>query len=161
MRGVACDQEQAVTAAVASDHWTPQLQEHARSCVNCREVVRLSQSLRKLAAAPKPELPPAGYVWWRSQIHQRRRAHRRVIRLIGIIETATFTISITGLTVWIIWHWSELAEGIKSLLNSFSIWSSSGLASSAIVVVYLFLALLFVNLLLTIRAVVTSQKNER
>jgi hypothetical protein len=160
MRGVTCDQEHSIVKAVASDEWTPQLQEHVEGCASCRDVVVVSRALRELAAASKPaRLPPAAYVWWKSRLRRRRAVQRRVSRLISITQTATVAIAVIGLAVWSIWNWFEVSESIKTSLMSFSIWSSSSLASSGVLLVYLSLVLLLVNVLLTVRAVMTNHKS--
>lgn len=160
MLTVNCDQEHSVVRAVASDEWTPQLQAHVEGCVSCRDVVVCSRALRELAGAPKPALPPAGYVWWQSRLRQRRSAQRRVTRVISITQTATLAIAVIGLAVWSIRHWSQVSESIKTSLTSFSTWSSSSLASSAVLLVFLSLVLLLVNVLLTVRAVMTNHKSQ-
>lgn len=160
MQSFSCDQEQPVIRAAASGEWTPQLQAHAESCVSCQDAVRVSQLLQSLVPTPKPDLPPASYVWWKSRMRQRRAAQRRVTRLIAVMQTATVAAAITGLAIWIILHRSEVGEEIRMSLNSFFALSSSGLASSGLVLVYLSLALLVVNVLLTLRAVVSNHKSE-
>lgn len=159
MRGVSCDREHSVVKAVATGEWTPLLQAHVEDCVSCRDVVVVSRALRELAGTPKPALPPAAYVWWRSHLNQRRAAQRQLTRLISITQNATLAVAVIGLAVWSIWHWSEVSESIRASLMSVSIWSSSSLASSAVLLVYLSLALLLVNVLLTVRAVMTNHKS--
>lgn len=164
MQGFSCEQEQAVIRAVASNlasnQWAPQLQAHAESCATCRDVVRVSKALQKLLITRRPILPAASYVWWQSRTRQRRAAQRRVIQLITITQTALLAVSIMGLALWIILHRSEVGQDVRSLLNSFSAWSSSGSATGGVVLVYVSLALLVVNLLLTVRAFVTRNKSE-
>ena len=158
MRGVNCDQELAVVKAAGSGEWTRQLQGHVEGCASCRQVVVVSRALREFAGAPKPVLPPAAYVWWRSRLRQRRAAHRQVTRVISITQVATLGVVVTGLAVWCVWHWPEVSESIRTSSMSLSMWSSSSVASSAVMLVYLSVVLLFVNVLLTIRAVMTNHK---
>ncbi len=80
-------------------------------------------------------------------------------RVISITQTATLAAAVIGLAVWSVWHWPEVSESIRTSLMSFSIWSSSSLASSVVLLVYLSLALLLVNVLLTIRAVMTNHNS--
>lgn len=160
MPDVNCDQELNVVNATASREWAPQLQAHVDGCVSCRQVVAVSRALREFAGAPKPALPPAAYVWWTSRMRQRRAAQRRVTRVISIIQTATLAVAVIGLAVWSRWHWSEVSESIRTSLMSFSSWSSSSLASRGVLLVYLSVALLFVNVLLTVRAVMTNHKSQ-
>lgn len=160
MPGVNCDQDLMVVKAAASGEWTPQLQAHVEGCVSCRQVVALSRALQQFAGAPKPALPPAAYVWWTSHIRERRDAQRRVTRVISITQIATLAAAVIGLAVWSVWHWSEVSESIRTSLMSISIWSSSSLASSAGLLVYLSLALLLVNVLLTVRAVMTNRDSQ-
>lgn len=155
-----CFQEQAVMGAVRSGQWGSQLQAHAESCANCSEVVRVSRALHRLAAAPKPLLPPAGYVWWQSPLRERRAAQRRLSRIFAITRAATVSISMIAFAVWIIWHWSEVAEEIKGSLNSLSVWSSSSLASQSPALVYVGVSLLCLNVMLMIRAMVTNNKSQ-
>lgn len=160
MRDFGCDQEPAVMRAVASGQWDQRLQAHAERCANCGGVIQFSSVLQELAAGPKPQLPPAGYVWWQSRLRQRRAAQRRVTTLVAITQTATVSVSIAGLAGWIIWRWSEVAEGIKGSLNSLVVWPSSSLVSNVLVLVYLIFALLGLNVLLTVRAIVTNSKRK-
>jgi hypothetical protein len=81
-----------------------------------------------------------------------------VTKLIAITQTATVAVAIIGLAIWIILHRSEVGEEIRTSLNSFFAWSSSGLASSGVVLVYLSIALLLVNVLLTVRAARSNNK---
>jgi hypothetical protein len=155
MPEVNCDQEFNVVNAALSDQWTPQLQAHVEGCVGCRDVVVVSRALRGLAGAPKPALPPAAYVWWTSHMRQRRAAQRRVTQVISITQRATLAVVVIGLALWSLWHWSEVNESIRTLLMSVSSWSSASIASSAALLVYLSLVLLLVNVLLTVRAVMT------
>lgn len=159
MQASSCDQEPVIMRAVASGELTPQLQAHAESCIVCGAAIRISRLLQTLSEAPSPDLPPASYVWWRTRMRQRREAQGRVTRLIAITQTATFAVSIAGLAIWIIKYWSELRDGIKGSLNSFSLWSASNLTSGTIALVYVSLALLFLNVLLTVRAVQTGNKS--
>lgn len=159
MPGVSCDQEFKVVNAALSDEWTPQLQAHVEGCVSCRDVIVVSRALRGLAGAPKPALPPAAYVRWTSHMRQRRAAQRLVTRVISITQKATLAFVVIGLAVWSLWHWSEVSESIRTSLVSVSSWSSSSLASSAALLVYLSLLLLLVNVLLTVRAVMTRHNS--
>lgn len=159
MPGVNCDQDLNVVNAAASNEWTPQLQEHVEGCVSCRQVAVVSRALRQFAGAPKPGLPPAAYVWWTSHIRQRRDAQRRVTRVISITQATTLAAAVIGLAVWSVWHWSEVSASIRTSLMSFSIWSSSSLASGAVLLVYVSLALLLVNVLLTVRAVMSNHNS--
>jgi hypothetical protein len=158
MREPDCELEQAVIGALASGQLTSQLQAHVEGCVSCRDAVGVSHLLQKLIAEPRPRLPAASYVWWKSRMRQRRAAQRRVTKLIAITQTATVAVAIIGLAIWIILHRSEVGEEIRTSLNSFFAWSSSGLASSGVVLVYLSIALLLVNVLLTVRAARSNNK---
>lgn len=160
MPGVLCDQEPNVVNAAASGEWAPQLQAHVEGCVSCRQAVAVSRALRELAGALLPALPPAAYVWWTSHVRQRRAAQRRVTRVISITQAATLAVVVIGLALWSAGHWSEVSASIRTSLMSVSSWSSSSLASSAALLVYLSVVLLFINVLLTVRAVMTNHKSQ-
>ena len=160
MPRVNCDQEVKVVKAAASGEWTPELQAHVEGCVSCHDVVVISRALRGLASVPRPALPPAAYAWWTSHIRERRDAQRRVTRVISITQIATLAAAVIGLAFWSVWHWSEVRESIRTSLMSISIWSSSSLTSSAGLLVYLSLALLLVNVLLTVRAVMSNHNSQ-
>jgi len=158
MLEVGCDHEEAVMRAVVSDDWSELLQAHVAICAYCSDVVGFSRLLREPVASPEPELPPACYVWWRSRLRQRNAAQERLSRLFAFTETVTVLVSMIGLAGWISWQWSDVSAGIKTIFRSTAHWPSLGLAPGSAVFVVLGCGLLCLNILLTIRAVITSIK---
>lgn len=160
MQDISCDQEPAVVRAVSSGQWDQDLQAHAESCPSCRDAVLFTRLFRPFAAAAAPQLPSANYVWWQSRLRQRQVDLRRVTRLFAITRATMASISVAGTVGWIIWHWTEAVEEIKGSLDPISRWSTSGLASYAPALVYVSVGLLCINVLLTIRAMVSDRKSK-
>ena len=160
MRDQVCNKEQAVVKAAVSGQWPAELKTHAETCVSCRAVVGLSRSLRRLADSPTAQLPPASYVWWQSRVRDSRAAQLRASRLYAITHTATVLMSIIVLTVWIIWSWSQFEDGVRSGLNSMSLRSVTDSPSGVAVLIMIIVALLCVNVTLTIRRFVSYKQSK-
>ena len=151
MEDTYCDQEQAVITAVCSGNWERQVQAHAERCDSCSEAVRVSRLLKSLDVSSKPQLAPAGFVWWQARLYELQTGQKLLSRYFAVIRAATLLALTIGIVGLIGWRWSEVSESVNGIVNPSGPLSSSTLDMSLSSVVYLSVALLCLNIVLTIR----------
>lgn len=79
-----CRHEAAILEAQRTGNWTESLEEHARRCSVCTEVLLVEAELRREAGnqALERNLPDADFLWYRS----RAQAHRLALRPVSVAE---------------------------------------------------------------------------
>jgi uncharacterized membrane protein YhaH (DUF805 family) len=78
----------------------------------------------------------------------------------GHLSIAMPSTHVRGLTAWIIWSWSEVGDGVRGALNSTSLRSVTDSSSGVAVLILLIVALLCVNLTLTVRRFVSDKQSK-
>jgi hypothetical protein len=115
-----CSREREIVEAVASGRWPDscgdELRSHAASCRICNEVVLVASAIHDqqsldLAAA---RIPPAGLIWWRTQLRTRQEAVRRAERPLTIAH-ALAAASIAGVSAALI---GQLLPSVRDLLTA-------------------------------------------
>ena len=97
-----CPHDVAITRAVRTGSWTPELRAHADTCADCRQTAALVEQLAVLAAdtaaaAPPPRSPHA--LWLRAEYAGRARARARLARLQFAAGIATPLLALLGFTL--------------------------------------------------------------
>lgn len=82
-----CRQEQNVIAAVRSGIWSDALREHANHCMECADIIVVTEFLQSEAelAGADATLPSAESVWWKAQLAARRKALARTTRPLDLV----------------------------------------------------------------------------
>jgi len=119
-----CAYEKEVRQALKDGHWPagclPELREHVQACVNCRDLVLVTQAFQQARKHSSPEVPQiSNLLWWRAQLQRRRTAAEQVGRPITVAQTFAWAVSALAAVVfaisqyhhglhWAGW-WSEVA----------------------------------------------------
>jgi hypothetical protein len=75
-----CERESLVAAALKAGGLPEELRVHVESCAECRDAVLVFEFLAEVSEAEQMETPPAGLVWFKSQLRLRREAAERAER---------------------------------------------------------------------------------
>ena len=110
-----CEKEQQVAEALRSGSWSLELNEHARQCGVCSEVLAVANFLREEANLAEHELsaaPDAGLVWRKAQALTREKALVRATLPIRIAMACAFVVAIVGLPWMIVQYqvWPRMIE---------------------------------------------------
>jgi hypothetical protein len=155
MKSQPCDQETAVGKAARSGEWSPGLKAHVAQCCGCREIADISQWLQAAPQTGPPDLPNAGYLWWKAQLLSRQRAQKLALRSILMRRSLTYLTFAVILITSALYAWSNLKDAVKSLSSATTDWAIRSVANSEQglrFLVYLVVAFLFMNVILTIRS---------
>lgn len=91
-----CRHEEAVTAAVRSGEWSPELEAHRDGCLTCAEltlvVAALATDAEELAALDTP-LPDPAPIWLRARLASRERQYERATRAIVWVQRAAVAVA--------------------------------------------------------------------
>ena len=91
-----CSHEEAVTAAVRSGDWSPELKAHRDGCLTCAEltlvVAALAADAEELVAMEAP-LPDPAPLWLRARLASRERQYHRATRAIVWVQRAAIAIA--------------------------------------------------------------------
>jgi len=91
-----CSYEEAVTAAVRSGDWSPELKAHRDGCLTCAELTLVVASLQidaeDLTGLDAP-LPDPAHLWLRARLASRERDYRRATRAIVWVQRAAFAVA--------------------------------------------------------------------
>ena len=86
-----CSREREILTAVRSGDWSPELEKHRNSCLDCAEltivVAALTGDAEDLMALPEP-LPDPTSVWLRARLASKERDFRRATRAIVWVQRA-------------------------------------------------------------------------
>ncbi len=114
-----CSYEEAVTAAVRSGNWSPELKAHRDGCLVCAEltlvVAALASDAEELAASNTP-LPDPAPIWLRSQLASRERQYNRATRAIVWIQRAAVAVAL-GVGLAFVPRLWNLVKGTLSSLD--------------------------------------------
>lgn len=75
-----CERESQIAAALKADRLREELRIHVQSCPDCQDAMLVFEFLREEGEAAQAETPPAGLVWFKSQLRLRREAAERAER---------------------------------------------------------------------------------
>ena len=108
-----CEKDQEVVAALRSDSWSLELQEHARQCPVCSQIILVAEFLREEANLAEHELsalPDAVLMWRKAQALAREKALVRATLPIRIARICTLVVVVLS-APWLIleshqfWPW--------------------------------------------------------
>ena len=113
-----CSYEEAVTAAVRSGNWSPELKAHRDGCLVCAEltlvVATLASDAEELAAIDTP-LPDPAPIWLRAQLASREREYRRATRAIVWVQRAAVAVTLGIGLAFVPGLWNLVKETLSSL----------------------------------------------
>lgn len=96
MNSKSCPQEEAVTAAVHSGDWSPELKAHRDGCLVCAEltlvVAALAADAEELASIDAP-LPDPAPIWLRARLASRERQYQRATRAIVWVQRTAIAVA--------------------------------------------------------------------
>jgi hypothetical protein len=104
--GRPCEREPEVLAAAARGHRLPDaLETHAGSCERCREAVRVSAWMLRLAdtSGEQANLPDPGTLWWKAQLVRRWDAERRSAAPVESMERVEVMVAAVATVIGAIW----------------------------------------------------------
>lgn len=102
-----CSREREIVEAIASRRWPDacgdELRSHAAGCRSCSDLVLVASAIRDERALDlaQTRVPPAGLIWWRTQLRARQEAVRRAERPLTIAH-ALAGASIAGVSAALI-----------------------------------------------------------
>lgn len=113
-----CSYEEAVTAAVRSGNWSPELMAHRDGCLVCAEltlvVAALTSDAEELAAIDTP-LPDPAPIWLRAQLASRERQYNRATRSIVWIQRAAVAVALGVGLAFVPGLWNLVKGTLSSL----------------------------------------------
>lgn len=113
-----CSYEEAVTAAVRSGNWSPELKAHRDGCLVCAEltlvVAALASDAEELAAIDTP-LPDPAPIWLRAQLASRERQYNRATRSIVWIQRAAVAVALGVGLAFVPGLWNLVKGTLSSL----------------------------------------------
>ncbi len=113
-----CELELQTVKAAKSGFVSDEISAHIKSCSSCREtakVVRfLNSNLENETLAP--DLPAAGFLWWKSKIIEKRIRAARVAQPILIAQISGFAIAFTAF-VWLLFSKSAQLDLLDTAVN--------------------------------------------
>ena len=90
-----CANEGRVLAALLSGPMPDELAEHLTSCPVCQDAQLVWSCLEACAdAAAATEIPPAGVVWWKAQLAEKRAAALRSVAWIEVMQKIALAITV-------------------------------------------------------------------
>jgi predicted anti-sigma-YlaC factor YlaD len=101
MKPTPCPFEEAVTAAVRSDAWTPALRDHVSACASCQETFDVLLAMQRLAAqtlAPVP--PPYAIILLRAEFARRQELRARREAVLTFVPAVVVAVLVVGLFCW-------------------------------------------------------------
>ena len=107
MNGNYCEKEQQLGEALRSDSCTLELQEHARQCPVCHDVLLVANFLREEANLRGQELstlPEARSIWRETQALAREKALVWATLPIRIVKTSAFVVAVVAMT-WCVFEY--------------------------------------------------------
>jgi hypothetical protein len=113
-----CPHEKAISDLLKAGHWpqacAPELHAHVQFCLQCRDVIAVTQAFQQAHAEPARATPleAAGVLWWRAQLRRRRAALEHIAR--PITAAQIFALSINVL-VAIAFVFSQARHGLHWL----------------------------------------------
>jgi hypothetical protein len=115
MRYPFCAHEEKIAGMLKGNQWPqdadPALQDHARKCSRCSEIVfavgmlhssRASAMLKARAASP-------GYLWWRAQLRRKSSEMEQLTRPVVWAEGLALAVILCVIAIFGFWQRSELA----------------------------------------------------
>jgi hypothetical protein len=118
-----CTREREIVEAVAAGRWPDacgdELRNHAASCRTCNEVVLVASAIHEQRALDlaQTHVPPAGLIWWRTQLRTRQEAVRRAERPLTIAH-ALAAASIAGVSAALIGQLMPSVHDVLAALKS-------------------------------------------
>jgi len=100
-----CPRETEILRSIEALQWPDrcddELRIHAAACPACADLVDVATALTgdRDAAVRAAHVPPAGAVWWRTQMRARHEAARSARRVISVIQAAAVLVALLVLFV--------------------------------------------------------------
>jgi hypothetical protein len=119
----ACPYEKEVTQALKSGHWpegcAPELRAHVEECVDCSDLVLLTQAFQHARAESIHEAPSGSpnLLWWRAQLRRRNAATEQMNRPIAIAQSFALVLNVLVAAIFVI---SQYNHGLR--------WAAWGIA---------------------------------
>lgn len=89
-----CTREATVLAALGGGFMPEELEAHVRSCPVCQDAKLVWDYLANCAASEaETEIAPAGVIWWRAQLANKRAAAERSVASISIMQKISLVIA--------------------------------------------------------------------
>lgn len=129
-----CSREREIVEVIASGRWPDacgdELRSHASSCRSCNDVVLVAAALHNQQALDLAQVrvPPAGLIWWRTQLRTRQEAVRRAERPLTIAH-ALAAASIAGVSAALI---TPLLPPLRDVLAALESLPSLALLTGAV-----------------------------
>lgn len=112
----ACSYEKEVTQALKSGHWpegcAPELRVHVEGCVDCSDLVLVTQSFQQARAESIHEAPSGApsLLWWRAQLRRRNAATEQMNRPIAIAQSFALVVNVLVAAIFVV---SQYNHGLR------------------------------------------------
>jgi len=114
-----CNHEKELRIALREGRFDAALEQHVRSCEECRSFASMQRAMTLVAEAPMElkALPDPALIWLKSQILRHQRMEARVVRPMKIVQFAAQIAVALGWAALFTWKWPQ----ILSITTDFSI----------------------------------------
>ncbi len=141
-----CEFEPQTIKAAKSGFGSEEISAHIKSCSSCWETAKVVRFLNTNLEneTPAPDLPAAGFLWWKSKIIEKRRRAERVAQPILIAQISGFAIAFAAF-VWLLRSKSSQLDFLDTAVNrTFTSIESLVFPLAAGIICVAFVCLLFV-----------------
>ena len=114
-----CIHEKELRTALLTGRIQGSLEQHVRSCEDCRSFASMQRAMTMVAEAPIAEkaLPDPALIWLKGQILRHQRMEAQIVRPMKIVQFAAQIAVALGWAALFTWKWPQ----ILSLTTDFSI----------------------------------------
>jgi hypothetical protein len=153
MKNQICEFEKAVIKESAGAVHNEKLALHIKQCADCREALKVAGWMRNFAAdaAPRRNLPSAGFILWKSKIIEKQQAGRRAAQPIIWTQKGAILLAVIIMAWLAIQYQSKFETVRENFFASFEL--------IAIPFLIAFICVAFICTVIAFRWRGTSRKN--
>jgi hypothetical protein len=113
-----CEFEPQTIKAAQTGFAGDEISAHIMSCADCRETAKVARFLNANLESDTfaPDLPAAGFLWWKSKIIEKHRRAERVAQPILIAQISGFAIAFAAF-VWLLSSKSSQIDWLDTAVN--------------------------------------------
>lgn len=114
-----CDFKKAVVNQVKLNAVHEEIKNHLQACSKCRETEKIAQLFQMNFSVESrvPNLPTAGFVWWKAQILNKRRAAARTVQPLLVAQISAAIVGVF-FCFWLVWTVPSLSRAADQIAVS-------------------------------------------
>lgn len=146
-----CEKESLVLRDAQNGVSDPEIERHLASCQSCRNVLKVSSFMNRLASAHESfSLPSAREIWSRAQFQRRDLEYKRALRPMKIFESIAWAVAAGGPAAWLAWKWPAIQATVAALQRGEISAAFGGGSATAATLMWLLAGVAASSLLLTV-----------